>query len=110
LYFDPDTKQLIAQLVTTIPAAPSADTLKIVTRSENAQQALVKAQAALDLHNMVFVDASLEGPGNPTLVAGNQVLIAGWGALDGAYLIETARHRVTRATGYTTSIEARRIE
>jgi phage protein D len=109
-YFDPDTKQLIAQMTTTIPPAPTTDTLKIVTRSENPQQALVKAQAALDLHNMVFVDASIEGPGNATLVAGNQVLVAGWGALDGAYLIETARHRVTRATGYTTSIEARRIE
>jgi phage protein D len=109
-YFDPDTKQLIAQMATTIPPAPTTDTLKIVTRSENAQQALAKAQAALDVHNMVFVDASIEGPGNATLVAGNQVLVAGWGALDGAYLIETARHRVTRASGYTTSIEARRIE
>jgi len=109
-YFDPDTKQLIAEMVTTIPPAPTTDTLKIVTRSENAQQALVKAQAALDLHNMVFVDASIEGPGNPMLMAGNQVIMAGWGAFDGSYLIETARHRVARATGYTTSIEARRIE
>jgi phage protein D len=109
-YFDPDTKQLIVQMVTTTLPAPTTDTLKIVTRSENAQQAQMKAQAALDLHNMVFVDASIEGPGNATLMAGNQVLIAGWGVLDGAYLIETARHRVTRATGYTTSIEARRID
>jgi phage protein D len=69
----------------------------------------VKAQAALHLHNMVFVDASIEGPGNVMLVAGNQVEIAGWGALDGAYLIETARHRLTRASGYTTSIAARRV-
>ncbi|HWN56871.1 MAG TPA: phage protein D, partial [Methylomirabilota bacterium] len=57
----------------------------------------------------VFVDASIEGPGNVMLVAGNQVEIAGWGALDGAYLIETARHRLTRASGYTTSIAARRV-
>ncbi len=108
-YFDPDTKQLITQTVTAIPPAPTTDTLKIVARSENAQQALVKAQAALHLHNMVFVDASIEGPGNVMLVAGNQVEIAGWGSLDGAYLIETARHQVTRATGYTTSIAARRL-
>ena len=106
-YFDPDTKQLIAEIVTTTPPAPTTDTLKIVTRSENAQQAIVKAQAALDLHNMLLVDASIEGPGNVVLVAGNQVELIGWGALDGAYLIETARHQVTRATGYTTSIEAR---
>ena len=109
-YFDPDTKQLIAEIVTPPAAAPTTDTLKIVTRSENAQQAIVKAQAALDLHDMLLVDASIEGPGNALLVAGIQVELAGWGALDGAYLIETARHQIARATGYTTSIEARRIE
>ena len=108
-YFNPDTKQLIAQAVTAETQTATTDTLKIVARSENGQQALVKAQAALHLHNMVFVDASIEGPGNVMLVAGNQVEIAGWGALDGAYLIETARHRLTRASGYTTSIAARRV-
>jgi phage protein D len=108
-YFNPDTKQLIAQSVTADSQTPTTDTLKIVARSENGQQAIVKAQAALHLHNMVFVDGSIEGPGNVLLVAGNQVEVAGWGALDGAYLIETARHRLTRASGYTTSIAARRI-
>jgi phage protein D len=108
-YFDPDTKKLISQTVTAALAAPTTDTLKVVRRSENAQQAIVKAQAALHLHNMMFVDASIEGPGNVMLVAGNQVAIAGWGQLDGAYLIEAARHRLSRATGYTTSIAARRI-
>jgi uncharacterized protein len=109
-YFDPDTKQLITQTVTAELTAATTDTLKVVRRSENAQQAIVKAQAALHLHNMMFVDASIEGPGNVMLVAGNQVTISGWGQLDGAYLIETARHRLARATGYTTSIAVRRIE
>ncbi len=108
-YFNPDTKQLIAQSVTADSQTPTTDTLKIVARLENGQQAIVKAQAALHLHNMVFVDGSIEGPGNVLLVAGNQVEVAGWGALDGAYLIETARHRLTRASGYTTSIAARRV-
>lgn len=109
-YFDPDNKQLITQMATAIPPAPTTDTLKIVTRSENAQQAWVKAEAGLHLHNMVYVDASIVGPGNVMLVAGNQVEISGWGALDGAYLIETARHRIGRASGYTTTIEARQID
>jgi phage protein D len=108
-YFNPDIKQLIAQTATANTPEPTTDTLKIVARSETGQQALVKAQAALHLHNMVFVDASIEGPGNVMLVAGNQVEVAGWGALDGAYLIETARHQLTRASGYTTSIAARRV-
>jgi phage protein D len=58
---------------------------------------------------MVSVDASLEGPGNAVLVAGNNIQLIGWGALDGKYLVETAQHHLTRATGYTTSIAARRV-
>ena len=108
-YFDPDTKQLITQSVSADPPSPTGDTLKIVARCENAQQALVKAEAALHLHNMVFVDASIEGPGTTVLVAGNNVQLSGWGALDGTYLIETAEHHLARATGYSTSIAARRI-
>ncbi len=108
-YFDPDTKQLITQSVPADSSSPTGDTLKIVARCENAQQARVKAEAALHLHNMVFVDASLDGPGTTVLVAGNNVQLSGWGALDGTYLIETAQHRLTRATGYSTSIAARRI-
>ena len=108
-YFDPDTKQLISQSVAADSSMPTGDTLKIVARCESAQQALVKAAAALHLHNMVFVDASIEGPGTTVLVAGNNVQLSGWGALDGTYMIETAQHRLTRATGYSTSIAARRV-
>jgi len=57
----------------------------------------------------VFVDASIEGPGTTVLVAGNNVQLSGWGALDGTYMIETAQHHLTRATGYSTSIAARRV-
>ena len=46
----------------------------------------MKAEALLHLHNMVFVDGSIEGPGNTVLVAGNNVQLSGWGALDGTYL------------------------
>jgi uncharacterized protein len=108
-YFDPDTKELITQSVPTDQPSPTHDTLKIVARCETAQQAQVKAEAALHLHNMVLVDASLEGPGNAALVAGSNVQLSGWGALDGKYLIETAKHHLARATGYRTSIAARRI-
>jgi len=108
-YFDPDTKQLITQMVSADSSSPTGDTLKIVARCENSEQAQVKAEAALHLHNMVFVDASIEGPGTTVLVVGNNVLLSGWGALDGTYLIETALHHLARAKGYSTSIGARRI-
>lgn len=108
-YFDPDTKELITQSVSADEPSPTNDTLKIVARCENAQQAQVKAEALLHLHNMVFVDGSIEGPGNTVLVAGINVQLSGWGALDGIYLIEIAKHHLARATGYTTSIAARRV-
>jgi uncharacterized protein len=108
-YFDPDTKGLITQSVSAETPSPTGDTLKIVARCENAQQALVKAEALLHLHNMVFVDVSLEGPGITVLVAGNNVQLCGWGALDGTYLIETAQHHLARAAGYSTTIAARRV-
>jgi phage protein D len=108
-YFDPDTKELITQSVSSDQPSPSGDTLKIVARCETARQAQVKAEAALHLHNMVLVDASLEGPGNAALVAGSNAQLSGWGALDGKYLIETAKHHLARASGYRTSIAARRI-
>lgn len=108
-YFNPDTKKLITQSATADASSPTGDTLKIVARCENAEQAGVKAEALLHLHNMVSVDASLEGPGNAVLVAGNNVQLSGWGALDGKYLIETAQHHLARAAGYTTSIAARRV-
>lgn len=108
-YFDPDTKALISQSVSASAPSPTGDTLKIVARCENADQAGVKAEALLHLHNMVFVDASIEGPGNVVLVAGNNVQLSGWGALDGTYLIETAQHHLGRAKGYSTSIAARRV-
>jgi uncharacterized protein len=108
-YFDPDTKALISRSVSADSPSPTGDTLKIVARCENAEQAAVKAQALLHLHNMVFVDASIEGPGNALLVAGNNVQLSGWGALDGTYLIETAQHHLGRARGYSTSIAARRV-
>jgi uncharacterized protein len=108
-YFDPDTKQLITQSAAADSAVPTGDTLKVVTRCENAHQAQVKAEAALHMHNMVAVDALIEGPGNTALVAGNNVQLSGWGRLDGTYMVETAAHRVARARGYTTSIAARRV-
>jgi Bacteriophage probable baseplate hub protein len=108
-YFDPVTKQLIAETVTAIPAAPTGDTLKIETRCENPGQALLKAEAELHLNNMLFRRASIVMPGSTALASGSTVWLSGWGALDGIYLIELARHRLSRAHGYTTEIEARQV-
>jgi phage protein D len=108
-YFDPASKELITANAAASSAAVSGDMLKIVTRCENAAQAALKVDAALHRHNMLAVTASVVMPGVPALAAGGAVLLSGLGTLDGTYLIELARHELSRARGYTTAIEARRL-
>jgi phage protein D len=108
-YFDPSSKQLITEFASAPMGVSSADTLNIVTRCENVAQAFAKAQAAVDLRDGEFTEASLAGPGNPSATAGSNAMVTGWGAMDGAYQIVSARHRMTRSTGYYTSIAARRV-
>ncbi len=55
-YQDPATKSLITQSAQADITVPTGDSLKLVPRCENAQQALTKAQAALDDHNRLFID------------------------------------------------------
>jgi hypothetical protein len=109
VYWDSVAKSVIVQgVAAAIPIAPG-DTLKTVARCENGQQALLKAQAALNLHNMLLVDASLVMPGSIAMAAGSVVDLLGFGEFDGTYLILTARHRVDRAHGYATSVEVSRV-
>jgi uncharacterized protein len=108
-YQDPVGKRLIAATEASQTPVATSDTLKIVSRCENGQQAAVKATAGLHFRDMRFIETSIEGPGNAALAAGLTVSISGWGVLDGNYLIESAQHRIERATGYTTAIAARQV-
>jgi phage protein D len=108
-YQDLDTKSLIFETVPAEPAMPTGDAIKLVTRCENGAQAAVKAASALHYRNFRFIEASLTMPGNVVLAAGVNVTVSGWGTLDGTYLIERAVHHLARATGYTTTIDARRV-
>ncbi|HUA36669.1 MAG TPA: contractile injection system protein, VgrG/Pvc8 family [Candidatus Binataceae bacterium] len=108
-YQDPVGKRLIAATQSSAETTPTANTLKLVTRCENGSQAAVKAAAGLHFHDMRFIETAIDGPGSAALAAGITVAISGWGVLDGTYLVESARHRIDRATGYTTAIAARRV-
>ncbi|HYB92388.1 MAG TPA: contractile injection system protein, VgrG/Pvc8 family [Candidatus Binataceae bacterium] len=108
-YFDPDGKQLLLAQVESEAAMPTGDTRKVVTRCENGQEAMLKAQAALHFDNRLFTTVQLVTPGAAGLVAGVNVLLSGWGHFDGIYLVEMARHHLSRAHGYTTEIDARRV-
>jgi uncharacterized protein len=106
----PERKQLLTQRVMAAPETPTGDTLKLTVRCENGQQASLKAISALHGVNMVRTSASFTATGATGYAAGNSLTITGFGFNDGKYLIETVRHRLERATGYTTEFEARRVD
>ncbi|MFS4550076.1 phage late control D family protein [Comamonas resistens] len=87
----------------------SADTHKMSARAGSKATAQVKAQAALDASNLQQTAGNLATPGNTKLVAGNTVDLQRCGKLGGKYLIESARHRMERDSGYTTEIEIKRV-
>jgi phage protein D len=108
-YFDAFQKQLISQQAASAAILPTGDTLKLLVRAENGQQALLKAETGLHLHNKEKIRVRLTSRGSVALVAGNIVAISGFGTPDGTYLIETARHRLSRRGGYLTEISARQL-
>jgi phage protein D len=82
----------------------------LVVRCENGQQATLKAMSALHATNMVRTSATCTAVGSTVYAAGNAITMSGFGFNDGKYLIEAARHRLERATGYTTELTMRRID
>ena len=108
-YQNPATKELVTQQADAPVSLPQGDTLKLIARCENGQQALLKARGALHATNMAQMTAILETPGMNTVCAGNNLTISGFGANDGIYIVTVARHRLTRAGGYRTEAEVRRV-
>jgi phage protein D len=104
-YQDPSTKKLIAQTATADPPPPVGDTLKLVRRCENGQQATLKAQAALARHNLLQVTGELTMPGSTRVTAGAKITLGGFGRFDGDYMVKQARHRLHGSAGYTTEVE-----
>jgi phage protein D len=104
------TKRLLSQTVAATQATFAGDTLKLVVRCENGQQAALKAMSALHARNMSRATAIFTAVGSTAYAAGNNVAIAGFGFNDGNYLIEAARHRLERTTGYTTELTMRRTD
>src|SRR5581483_9192201 len=108
-YQYPQGKQLITQSSAGAGAGAASDTLKQATRCENGQQATLKAESALHEMNKTKITLRASVPGAPSLSAGNVFAIGGFGAMDGNYLIETVRHRLTRERGYTSEVSARQV-
>ena len=71
-------------------------------------EALWLAEKHLRLHNKFQRQATFTMPGNTGVAAGATVELAGFGLWNGKYIIEEARHSVSRK-GYTTQIKMRAV-
>lgn len=107
-YDDPWTKTTHDEQVQAATADGVADSIKVTHRAESSKHARMQAQAAMDVANEARFEGSVTVVGDPTLVAGNTVALAGLGKLSGTYLINSSRHRIGRDTGYSTEMEVRR--
>lgn len=79
--------------------------LELTQKVASIAQATSIAEAALKKATKYALKAQFTFYGDTTLLAGMPVELRGWGALDGRYMIASARHTV--GSGYTTAIELR---
>ena len=82
------------------------DTLKLSTRAENKQQALIMAKSALQKGNYT-IEGSLSMMGNPMLVAGLNVETKDFGYFSGKYHITEVHHIIDKIMGYSTNAEVK---
>lgn len=107
-YHDPKENKVIRYMVKA-EGIKKGDTLKLNERVENLEQAIIRAKAALHQKNRLQTEGRIVVIGEPKLVAGVNVELRGFHVFDGTYLVETARHSISRVQGYTTEIEVRRL-
>ena len=69
-------------------------------------EAKALAEKTLRMHNKFSKTGSFTLEGDPKLVAGANVTLAGFGPWDGKYCISSAKHTID-TNGYTTTISLR---
>lgn len=109
-YTDPATGQCIegtAYADTYDPEAKNNQQLEVAARVGSQGEAEALAGSRLRMHNKFSKTGEFTFPGDPLLLAGNTVELAGWGAFDGKYMIAQADHTVDGG-GYATKARLRR--
>jgi len=102
-YHDPVRKELI-KATAKAAGIPCGETLSLVLRCDNADQAQGKADAALRRANGAQLDGQLWMPGDPAFRAGMNIQLQGFSRLDRITQILRVDHGVTRSSGFTTSV------
>jgi len=85
------------------------DTLELRGTVENLLQAELKSKAALHNNNKEGKTGRFNVPGNPLMVAGNNIEVTGLGKLSGKYHISESVHTIDRNSGYVTSIDSYKV-
>ncbi|MDR1158362.1 MAG: SH3 domain-containing protein [Oscillospiraceae bacterium] len=80
--------------------------LEISARVRSIAEAQTLAEKRLRLRNKFEKSATFTIPGNPNIMAGFTVMLEGWGAWSGKYIVSQTRHSVG-GSGYATQIRLR---
>lgn len=112
-YHDPKTRRLVEAETTSVGPETagqrtSADELRLAGRARQPAVAQAQADAALAKANLDKLTGTITLPGQMNLVAGVTLTLAEWGRLSGQYLVQSARHELTRSGGLTTEIELKK--
>lgn len=110
-YTDPGTGKCIeatAKVDDYNEKSKNSQQLEITAKVASVAEAKTKAEKYLRLHNKYAKTATFTLPGNPDIVAGVTVMLTGWGAWDGKYIVSQAAHAIG-SSGYTTQIKLRRV-
>ena len=83
--------------------------LKVTQRVESLADAINRARNALRRKNKSEVKGTLDLMGSPTLLAGLNITLEGFGVFDGKHFIEEARHNCDAGAGYTTTLTTRKV-
>lgn len=110
-YTAPETGRLI-EAVAYVPDykadAEKNQQLEVTAKVNSIAEAKALAEKRLRLHNKYERTATFTLPGDPGLVAGVTVMLEGWGAWDGKYIVKQAKH-TAGSSGYTVQIRLRRV-
>ena len=111
IHYVPKTKKTVKQS-SNAKASPysSSDYLLIDTKSENDQQAALKAKALLYRNNSLEQEGNIIVPGNIILCAGVNIQLEEMGtSFSGIYHTIGSKHKVDRSGGYVTTADIKRV-
>ena len=110
-YIKPSTGALIEGTAYAESYKIDGDNRALVVTSQkvsSAAAAKVLAEKLLRMKNKFEKSGRFTTAGNPSLVASEVLLLVGWGAFNGRYVIKRTSHNVSSG-GYTTDIELRSV-